>query len=311
MKSNATSSIIVPETAATVLGVDGRFFNRVAWDDCNIWANQKFSATRVITRDGAKLRVSVKLCFDDEFRNGHADFSATCEIDEARGGQWREYGGGADHDTIAAAFPEFAHLLKWHLSGMAGPMHYVANTVYLAGDRDHNGKRKGEPWAFDDAVQFGSNPIKHKLSSKFAAFLRAATSHPGKEKFDFEVIGIDHNDRQTYGTKYTFGGFADKWHECPFNTEGQAIDFLYALQHCAPAFVQIPTLFSGGKGRDLKAARRAAVWPEATDEELSVEPAELKAKLEARLPGLIAACRADMEAAGFIWTPKPEESTNG
>lgn len=58
-----------------------------------------------------------------------------------------------------------------------------------------------------------------------------------------------------------------------------------------------------GKERDLDAARRVAVWPDATDAELMQEPEELRAALVARLPGLIAAMRADIEAAGFVWSP--------
>ncbi|WP_210235247.1 hypothetical protein, partial [Mesorhizobium sp. M2D.F.Ca.ET.206.01.1.1] len=55
------------------------------------------------------------------------------------------------------------------------------------------------------------------------------------------------------------------------------------------------------KARDLDAARRAAIWPEASDAELSVEPEALKAALAARLPALIAEFRRDMETAGFLW----------
>jgi hypothetical protein len=43
------------------------------------------------------------------------------------------------------------------------------------------------------------------------------------------------------------------------------------------------------------------VWPDATDEELSVPPEELKAKLEARLPGLLAEFRAAVESLGFVY----------
>lgn len=56
-----------------------------------------------------------------------------------------------------------------------------------------------------------------------------------------------------------------------------------------------------GKERNLDAARSSACWPEATDAELSVSKEELTAALEARLPALLAAFRADMEACGFLW----------
>lgn len=48
-------------------------------------------------------------------------------------------------------------------------------------------------------------------------------------------------------------------------------------------------------------ARSSAVWPDATDAELSVDPETLKGVLMARLPGLLASMRADIEAMGFVW----------
>jgi hypothetical protein len=37
---------------------------------------------------------------------------------------------GSNPELIAAVWPEFAHLLKWHLTSTDGPMHYIANTLY-------------------------------------------------------------------------------------------------------------------------------------------------------------------------------------
>lgn len=58
-----------------------------------------------------------------------------------------------------------------------------------------------------------------------------------------------------------------------------------------------------GKERNFDAARSCAVWPDATDAQLSLPRAELEALLIARLPALIAEMRADMEAAGLLWGP--------
>lgn len=75
----------------------------------------------------------------------------------------------------------------------------------------------------------------------------------------------------------------------------------------APTFKYAPWCRVGeGKERQLDAARRTAVWPEATDEQLSLPPGELKTLLRARLPALMQAFRADMEAFGFEW---PETET--
>lgn len=56
-----------------------------------------------------------------------------------------------------------------------------------------------------------------------------------------------------------------------------------------------------GKERDFKAARHCAVWPEATDEQLSAEPEVLKQMLLDRLPALMEAFKADVEKLGFVY----------
>lgn len=304
--------IILEEFAHSINGVAGRMFARTVGGrnyKPGTFTSQTWGATREYRDGAARLRMLVKIRFDDECRNGHNTFSITCDIDEARGGKWCEYGGGAAHEEIAKVFPELAPLIKWHLTSTDGPMHYAANAVYFAGDRDHWGKRAGEPRQFETVIQFGDNPIKHLKSAAFMKFLEEAASHHGADRFDFEVIEVAEQRKETtsgkieYYRKWTFGGFGVKWYECPFDTEQAALDFLKALQTCSPQFVRIATAWGEGKARELDAARRAAVWPEATDAELSVEPDELKAALAARLPALILAFRADMEGAGFMWEP--------
>jgi hypothetical protein len=54
-----------------------------------------------------------------------------------------------------------------------------------------------------------------------------------------------------------------------------------------------------GKERELDAARRSAIWPEATDEELMDE--RLRGRLEDRLPALMAEFQRDIEAFGFTY----------
>ena len=56
-----------------------------------------------------------------------------------------------------------------------------------------------------------------------------------------------------------------------------------------------------GKARELDHARRSAIWPEATDADLSQDSAALKAALIARLPDLMARFKAAMLGAGFCW----------
>ncbi len=297
---NSNSTTIRPERVGDILGVPGRFHNVIVWPQVGgELANQKWYSDKRQWMEGRdRVTMQVEIQHDDNCKNGRPSFAVTAS--GWRNG--RQDFGGCCHELIAEKFPELAPLIQWHLCATDGPMHYIANTVYHAGDRDHNGKRKGEPWAWDEAVQFGDNPIKHELDRKFAAFLK---DHAARG-FDFEVIGVDDKDRKTFGTHYTFGGFGTEWYQCPFKSEDAALDFLTALQRCAPTFMRIPTQWSDGKERDLDAARRCAVWPDATDAELCADPEVLKAALAKRLPDLIARMRADVEGVGFIWSTKPE-----
>lgn len=60
------------------------------------------------------------------------------------------------------------------------------------------------------------------------------------------------------------------------------------------------------KVRNLEHARSSACWPEATDDELSVDSESLKSKLIARLPGLMMEFRDAVTNAGFIWPEQIE-----
>lgn len=55
------------------------------------------------------------------------------------------------------------------------------------------------------------------------------------------------------------------------------------------------------KERNLDAARDSAVWPDATDADLTQPPEALKAALLTRLPALLAEFRTAVESLGFKW----------
>jgi len=108
-------------------------------------------------------------------------------------------------------------------------------------------------------------------------------------------------DTFDYPSKFTLEGFDCEWYKCEFDNITEANEFALAMNTLPVTFVAIPTAFSKGKHRELGPARRAAVWPEATDDELSQETDLLKAALTARLPKLLADFRSAMEGCGFIW----------
>ncbi len=240
---------------------------------------------------GAALWVHVR--FDDECNNGHNTFAITGSV---RVPKARDIvAGGCLHEDIAKAFPELQKYIKWHLCSTDGPMHGITNTIYHASDKDHWGHRRGEPCQWEHFIRFGNSPVSHKLADKFFKFLKERHGTG-----DFSVVGIAHDkDVKTYGTHYTFAGFGEKWHDCPFRSKIEADEFCEGMNRCKVEFVTLPTAFSEGKPRDFDAARSSAIWPEATDEQLMAD--NLKEVLQGRLPGLLEEFQWVMEELGFVW----------
>jgi len=268
-----------------------------------LWQRQRFiSVPRLYKGEQVKFEAR----FDDDCGNKHNTFAITGETYTIVQGRKREGSGGCIHDVIAGAFPEVAHLIKWHLVSDDGPMHYIANTLYHASDRDYNGRAKGEPSSWESGYKFGDSPVTHRLPEKFVKWIEARRADPCAT--EFQVIAIAHEDRPgesfKFSPNYTFVGFGEKWHECPFKDLASAEEFAYAFNNCKVTLTRNVTGYSEGKERELEHARSSAVWPEATDEQLCLPKEELKALLEARHPALMADFYAAMSGAGFKLTPK-------
>jgi hypothetical protein len=217
----------------------------------------------------------------------------TYHIWNKRHTDWEE--GGRNPEFVAEVWPEYAKYLKWYLCSSDGPMHYLANTIYHASDKDCNGKRKGEPFRFKDYIQFLGFPMTFKLGDKFTAWLKNLN---GKYD-DLTIMSIDHGpDAQGYkfDAKWTFAGYADKWDECPFDSSKEAQEWLTALQNHCHEFISYPTDYGKGKDPDLESARSCAIWQDATLEQLQDKEA-----LEARLPALLEEFKRDVEELGFIF----------
>lgn len=278
------SNIIRGEMSMNVFGVGARAFNVIcANGDLSGAANpghilnQEVKSSRRYRENGKEFSITVTLRFDDHCRNGHEDFSVTADIREIRNGASYEYTGGCCHDEIAKHFPEWSHLIKWHLTSTDGPIHYIQNTLYQADDRDCWGLRKGE-----------KRQIKNGRTGELCWHLEAV--NPGKSglKSTFQT-----DEYLTEETVPLFALVENADGVCPANP---------------PEMRWVPWCRTGeGKERNLEAARHCAVWPEATDEELMQDRETLKAALEARLPALKAAFKRDMLAVGFVWPEWMEE----
>lgn len=252
----------------------------------------------VFYREGdTDYRMKITLRYDDQCGNGHNTFSITSWIDEKRGnGHWREYGGGANHDEIVKRAPEFAPLIRWHLCSSDGPLHYVSNSLYLAGDKDCWGKRKGEPRSYETRIFFDSVPIPFTgYKENFYKWLETiGLPHGAKglEIIEFPYVG---KDNYKFDPHYSFTGFGSSWYDAPFRSKEEAKNFLEAIQTCATFFQKVPTAWGEGKEPQLDAARSTAIWPDAALEDFTEE------KLLARLPGLMQDFKTAMEGLGFTY----------
>ncbi len=207
-----------------------------------------YPARQILFR-GERLTVRAVVRYDDQCGNGHNTFSITGDYKEP-GQSWEQGGGGCCHDEIAAAFPELAPLIKWHLCSTDMPMHYVANTLYFAGERDHRGLLKGEFRQHTSRGRYQNGGVEGVL---------------GWELRMPETQRVYSHEKPAPVTL--------EWHPC--GTTGE------------------------GKKRELDAARRAAVWPDATDEDLTAPG--LEDRLLARLPALMAEFKAAVESLGFTY----------
>lgn len=262
----------------------------------------KKTFTKLYTEDGQQYKITAEVRFDDECKNGHKTFAITGEIlRKAKNGRWVFDCCGQIQDDIAKHFPNLVPYFKWHLCSTDGPMHYLANTLYHASDKDHWGRRKGEPSAWEQRIRFFVDdespfPVSFKVSYSFAKFLE----NNRKDTYTMKVVEVQHgNDEGGYkfSDRYTFTGHnEDKWESTPFRTRREAEELLTALQIYIWGIEKVPIAWSEGKEPDLEAARKTAIWPDATLDQLQDEE-----QLKARLPGLLAEFRTAVESLGFEW----------
>ena len=268
-------TIHTQEFSHAALGVPGRMFNRIVRQDKpELFASQTWTSTaRPAPSYGKGAVMRVEMRYDDNCKNGHHTFAITATVTAPTlRATDKHVAGGCLHDDIALLFPEFAPVIPFHLCSSDGPMHYIANTLHFAGDRDCWGLRKGEK--------------------------RARTNRDGQPLWELVAVnslGVAISDTPT-GLEYT----------------GAETVPLYLLRKdhagerppATPRLEWRPSYSIGdGKERELDAARRAAIWPDAPDYILTGERAELVTALNDRLPGLICAFRHHVEACGFAWQP--------
>lgn len=263
--------------------------------------SQKKKFSKKFMDGDREVLMTVTVRYDDECGNGHNSFSIIGSMvytDRKGGDSW-----GCLHDDIAKYFPELAHLIKWHLCGSQEPMYYLDNTIYLAGNLDCNGRAAGEVASSETKLRFGDFPISFDYEYDFIAWLYDISGGT-VDKNKLKAVPVEHKKNDTgysFQPKYTIEGYNVEWYQCPFDTKIEAEEFLEAFRKYPITIERVPTSYSKGKERELDKARHTAIWPGATDEELSLPADQLKEKLLARLPALMTEFKSVVESLGFVY----------
>lgn len=249
--------------------------------------------------DGSQIRIRMQ--YDDDCGNGHNSFSITGDWWETKPTNSRKEPDccGCIHDLIEKYAPDLAKYIKWHLCSSDGPIHYLGNAVYSAGNQDCWKRAPGDVSQSEYGIRFNGSTVTHFINSKLYTYLKTAIEN---EVHEFKVITVTHKKKpNTFTPNYSVNDFTDIWHECPFKTITEAEEMCKALMNETVEFVNLPVAYSKGKAREFDSARYHAIWPEATDEQLSLPKEELEKILEARLPVLMQEFKAAMEELGFVY----------
>jgi hypothetical protein len=239
-------------------------------------------------------KMVVQLRYDDECGNGHNTFSMTATLYSGR----REDGGGCCHDEITKYRSDLIPYVKWHLCSSNGPLHYLANSLYLASDKDHYGYRKGEPCRWEEKIKFGDFPMLFTVDKAMRSLLKSDFNWSKAEIEEFQHPKGSSYLKPQYRVKgyEEFAGVgSDPWYKCSHSTRLELEQFIECCQKYPVDIVRTVTDYSDGKTPELEAARNAAIWPNAELEDFTKE------KLEARLPKLLEEFKADMESLGFTY----------
>lgn len=109
--------------------------------------NQKQTFTKIIKFEGKPCKMTVNIRYDDECNNGHNTFSITGVINQLSVRKWDStICDGCIHEEIAKYFPEFKHLIKWHLCNSDGPMYYVPNTKHWVKNNNITNAKRSAIW---------------------------------------------------------------------------------------------------------------------------------------------------------------------
>lgn len=210
---------------------------------------------------------------------------------------WRKAGTTRSPELMQKLWPEHVRALTYHLCSLKGPLHYLENSLYLAGTRDCFGWEPGEQRREKELGK-----LLWKADSDTLFLLSASDTDPGPLTLSYEPVLVEKLMSWGPNKGIQVGGQqldADGNHL--WRIPGTGLPFIRQLDQPPPLVLQMKPYLGVGKARELQAARSAACWLDASDEELSVSSEQLEIALKDRLPTLLCELKAVVESFGLTY----------
>lgn len=232
---------------------------------------------------------------------GRREFSMSLETQVCNPyGRWEAISGGglwpgcSSMPVLRAYWPQFEHAVMFSGCSSKGPLHYLDNTVYLAGTRDCFG---GEPGV---QRRNRAGDLLWVVDEPGVCSQVASSEQPADLVWCYEPMLVEKemdwgpNKGLPIGAKQLDADGNHLW-RMPSGT----LPLVRSKEAPEPLVFAYKPLLGKGKARELDQARRSAIWYDATDEQLSVPEAELRQALQDRLPALIWQLKAIVESFGM------------
>lgn len=260
-------------------------------------APQTCELVKEVANEGVNHRYTLKARWGVD--NGRHTFSIGIEIERAGAymGHWNKVGSSRSPELMAQLWPEHLRALDYHLVSLSGPLHYIANTVYLAGIRDCFGWEPGEQRKEKETGM----PL-WRADTDLLFHVMASATPPAPLELQYEPMRVEKpmnwgpNKGIPVGEPQRDADGLHLW-----RIPGTGLPLVRSLTQPKPLVFQLKPYLGEGKERDLAAARVCAIWPDATDEELSVPEKKLEAALQRRLPKLLWELKAVVESFGMTY----------
>lgn len=241
---------------------------------------------------------TVTIRYDDDCKNWHNSFSITWSYYipwKRNSTEW----GWCCHELIAEHFPELSRYIKWHFMNSDWPMHYIPNTLYWARNKTHTDKEVWEPTRFNTTFKFVEYPFTFEEHKEW--FWEYLDSIKNFNSISIEEVIYDWDNNHNFSPSFSFTWFIKeeekkKWYRAPFMHKHKAEEFLIALQSSPFTYIEVPYQWCEPVDPNLEAARRSAIWPDATLEQLNNQSLLLR-----RLPQLISEFINDIEELWFTY----------